>query len=254
MQEVSWERLKASELRALAQEKAVVIIPVAAIEQHGPHLPTMTDTRIGYALAVRAARKAYATRPTIVTPVVWSGLSEHHMAFGGTLTLRPSTFLAILEDLVLALKRHGFTDILISNSHGGNQIAIQQAAASLAMEHDLKVVATTYINEAMAAIAEILEDQPTIMHAGEGETSMMMALEPALVDGSDLANVGNAKPRAYTRAGKGSYRWRPFGSITKTGVSGNPSRANAEKGEALLRVISDALAEMIADPETWADA
>ena len=253
MQEVSWERIKASELRALAQEKAVVIIPVAAIEQHGPHLPTMTDTRIGHALAVRAARKAYGRRPTVVTPVVWSGLSEHHMAFGGTLTLRPATFLAILEDLVLALKRHGFTDVLISNSHGGNHIAIQQAAAAFAMEHGMRVVATTYIYEALEGIAELLEDQPGIMHAGEGETSMMMALEPALVDADNLEAAANRNSRNYTRAGKGSYRWRPFGSITANGVAGIPTRANAEKGEALLRVISDALAEMIADPETWAD-
>ena len=252
MQEVCWERLKASELRALAEAGAVVIIPVAAIEQHGPHLPTMTDTRIGHALAVRAAEKAYPSRPTVVTPVVWSGLSEHHMAFGGTLTLRVSTFLAILEDLVKALLRHGFRDILISNSHGGNMGAIQQAAASLAMETGAHVVATTYINEAATEIGGILEDQAGIHHACEGETSMMLALEPDLV-GADLAGAKNVVTGSYTRAGKGSYRWRPFGSVTPNGTVGDPTRATAVKGEALLAAISDALAAMIADPATWAD-
>jgi len=252
MHEVSWERLKASELRALAEQGAVVIIPVAAIEQHGPHLPTMTDTRIGGELAVRAARKAYPRRPTVVTPVVWSGLSEHHMPFGGTLTLRPSTFLAILEDLVAALLRHGFRDILISNSHGGNQIAIQQAAASLAMEHGARVVATTYINEAAEPIAAILEDQTGIKHAGEGETAMMMALEGGLVVREGLAEIANPAGQ-YTLAGKGSYRWRPFTSVTKNGLVGNPTRATPEKGEALLEAISDALADLITAEETFVD-
>ncbi|MEO0909953.1 MAG: creatininase family protein, partial [Pseudomonadota bacterium] len=72
MAEVDWARLKAHELRALANENAVVILPIASIEQHGPHLPVMTDTRLGQEIAHRAARKAYDTRPVIVTPVVWS--------------------------------------------------------------------------------------------------------------------------------------------------------------------------------------
>ncbi len=254
MAEVSWDRLKASELRELAEAGAVVIIPVAATEQHGPHLPTMTDTRIGFELATRAAQKAYARRPTVVTPVVWSGLSEHHMAFGGTLTLRPSTFLAILDDLVSALLRHGFRDILISNSHGGNQIAIQQAAATLALETTARVVATTYINEAADEIAAILEDQAGIHHACEGETSMMLALEPGLVASDALAEAATPVVGKSTSVGKGSYRWRPFGSVTRNGTIGDPTRATAAKGEALLDTISDALAELIADPETWADA
>ena len=75
MSEVEWARLKAHELRLRAKDNAVVILPVASIEQHGPHLPVMTDTRIGHEVACRAARKAYDRQPTIVTPVVWHGLS-----------------------------------------------------------------------------------------------------------------------------------------------------------------------------------
>ena len=76
MPEVEWARLKAHELRALAEWNAAVIIPTAAIEQHGPHLPVMADQRIGHEVAVRAARKAFATRPTLVTPVMWSGYRQ----------------------------------------------------------------------------------------------------------------------------------------------------------------------------------
>ena len=124
MPEVEWAKLKAHELRDLANRNAVVILPVAAIEQHGPHLPVVTDTRIGGEVARRAAEKAFARRPTVVAPVVWSGLSEHHMGFGGTLTLDHETFFAVLRCLIASVVRHGFTDVLISNSHGGNILAM----------------------------------------------------------------------------------------------------------------------------------
>ena len=132
MVEVEWERLKAQDLRALSAQRAVVIAPVASIEQHGPHLPVMTDTRLGHEIAVRAARKAYGTRPVVVAPVIWSGLSEHHMPFGGTLTISHATFRALVADVIGSIVRHGFRDILISNSHGGNIIAMQQIADELA--------------------------------------------------------------------------------------------------------------------------
>ncbi|MDJ0896429.1 MAG: creatininase family protein, partial [Alphaproteobacteria bacterium] len=105
MPEVEWAKLKAQELRDLANRNAVVILPIAATEQHGPHLPVMTDTRIGGEVAVRAARKAFASRPTVVAPVLWSGLSEHHMPFGGTFTLDHDTFVGVLRCLIGSLVR-----------------------------------------------------------------------------------------------------------------------------------------------------
>lgn len=251
--EVEWARMKAQELRALADEGAVVVIPVASIEQHGPHLPVMTDTRLGHEVAVRAARKAWASRKTVVTPVVWSGLSEHHMPFGATLTVSHATFRAILGDLIDAVTRHGFRDVLISNSHGGNIIAMQQIADELASRVDATIVATTYVKEAGSTYGEILDDQASIQHACEGETSMMMAVEPDLVDASDLASLKQGEgPGGFLKAGHASYRWRPFAHITANGVSGDPTRATAEKGEALLEAGADAVARLIADPATWA--
>ncbi len=254
MQEVDWSRLKAQELRVLANENAVVILPVASIEQHGPHLPTMTDTRLGYEVAIRAARMAYDRRPTVVTPVVWSGLSEHHMPYGGTLTLSHATFRAVVRDLIDAITRHGFRDILISNSHGGNIIAMQQIIDELAPQVNATLVGTTYPMEAGQALNDLLEDQKTIQHACEAETSMMMALEPDLVDSSDLAALANNSDEGPTflKAGKASYRWRPFTHLTGNGVAGIPEKSTPEKGEAMLEVSAAALADMIADPQTWA--
>lgn len=252
--EYDWSRLKAHELRALAAQNAVVILPIASIEQHGPHLPTMTDTRLGYEVAIRAARKASGTRPVVVTPVVWSGLSEHHMPFGGTLTLSHSTFRAVVADLITAITRHGFHDILISNSHGGNIIAMQQICDELSPQVNATLVATTYVTEAGDDLAQHLEDQAGVMHAGEAETSMMMAVEPALVDTADLASIADGMDgKRFLNAGQGSYRWRPFAHVTGNGMAGNPARATAAKGEAMLEAAGNALAALITDPETWAN-
>jgi len=252
MHEVDWSRLKAHELRALAAADAVVVLPVAATEQHGPHLPVMTDTRIGQEIAHRAARKAFARQPTVVTPVVWSGLSEHHMAFGGTLTISHETFRRLVRDLIVALTRHGFRRVLISNSHGGNIIAMQQVADELASQLDATIVATTYVAEAAEAIGALLEDQPGIQHACEGETSMMLACEPELVNRLELGALATERGAGFLRAGRASYRWRPFAHMTGNGVSGIPEKATPEKGEKLLEVASDAIAALITDPETWA--
>ena len=252
MVEVEWARLKAHELRSLADRDACVILPIASIEQHGPHLPVMTDTRLGHEVAVRAARRASPARPTVVTPVVWSGLSEHHMAFGGTLILSHATFRAVIHDLVHALTRHGFRDVLISNSHGGNIVAMQAIADELATVLPATVVATTYVSEASLAFARLLEDQGGVQHACEAETSMMLAVEPDLVDTADLAALATDRGPGFLSAGKASYRWRPFQHMTANGVSGVPTRATAEKGEKLLDAAAEALAALITDPETWA--
>ena len=253
MAEVDWARLKAHKLRALANENAVVILPIASIEQHGPHLPVMTDTRLGQEIAHRAARKAYDTRPVVVTPVVWSGLSEHHMPFGGTLILSHDTFRRVVRDLVDSITRHGFRDILISNSHGGNIVAMQQILDELTPTTEATLVATTYVSEAGEDLSQHLEDQPDVMHAGEAETSMMMVCEPGLVDDSDLGGLASQEERdRFLEAGAASYRWRPFQHVTENGVYGNPARSNADKGEKMLEAAADALARLICDPETWA--
>jgi len=162
---LEWPNLKAQELRALANENAVVILPIASIEQHGPHLPVMTDTRTGHEIAVQAVRKAWDRRRTLVTPVVWSGQSEPHMPFRGTLPLRYAIFRMVVRDLIEALVRQWFQDILISNSHGGNIVAMHQITDELSPVLDSTLVATTYAMGGGPAFNAVLEDQETIQHA-----------------------------------------------------------------------------------------
>lgn len=252
MTEVEWQKLKAHELRALADRDAVVVLPTAACEQHGPHLPVMTDIRLGHEVAVRAARKLAGEVPVVVAPVIWSGLSEHHMAFGGTLSISHATFHALLGDLISAVERHGFRRILIANSHGGNRIAIRYAADAFGRVDGPIIVAASYAEEGAPEMSAILEDQPGTSHADESETSMMLALEPDLVDASDLGSLKGGGPESALGAGRAAYRWRPFTHATHNGVRGIPAKASAEKGELLLAAGSDAIARLIADPATWA--
>jgi len=251
MLEVEWARLKAHELRRLASDGAVAVIPVAAMEQHGPHLPVQVDSRLATEVSVRAARKAFDRRPVVVLPVIWCGLSEHHMPFGGTITLNHSTLHQVFRCIVDSLLRHGFSDLLILNGHGGNIVASQAIAQDLSLEYDATVVAATYWLEAAEELGELLEDQSNVLHAGEAETSMMMALEPDLVDASDLPANAVAADLGFLQAGKGSFRWRSLAHATHNGVIGDPSKANAEKGERLLEAAAQTIAALITDPDTW---
>ena len=252
MVEVEWARLKAHEVREMATRNAVAIVPVAALEQHGPHLPVMVDTRLAGEVGRRTAlRAAGAGLPALVLPVIWHGLSEHHMPFGGTVTLDSRSFFLAIRGVVHSVARHGFGRILILNGHGGNIVAAQVAAQDLSLELELPVVAATYWLEAASRFAEILDVQDNVMHAGEAETSMMMVLEPDLVDRSDLEAARGPMDAQFLRAGRGSYRWRALHHVTHNGVIGDPSAATAGKGERLLAAAAESLFELISDPDTF---
>lgn len=255
MASIEWANLKAHELRELAADDAVVIAPVAALEQHGPHLPVQVDSRLATEVSHRAARKASEQRPTVVLPVVWAGLSEHHMPFGGTITLDYDTMFRVFRCIVDSVRRHGFRDVLILNGHGGNIDASKLMAQDLSLQmREMTVVAATYWLEAASRLAPLLDDQSNVLHAGEAETSMMLALTPDLVDDSDLAAHRTMADLGFLAAGEGSYRWRDLAAVTPNGVLGDPSQADAVKGERLLEAASGALAALIVDPTTWAPA
>ena len=133
MSQVEWACMKAHELRRLTERDAIVIVPVASIEQHGPHLPVATDSMIAYETSCRAARLVAKTEAVAVLPTVWSGLSPHHLPFGGTITLRSATFFSLLHDIVDSLQAQGFRRSCFNNGHGGNITALKMAAQDLAL-------------------------------------------------------------------------------------------------------------------------
>ncbi len=245
--EVRWDHLKAHELRALAAQAASVVVPVAAIEQHGPHLPVMVDSLLCSAIAERAARRLAGRRPLVVAPTVWSGLSEHHMAFGGTITLDFPTFCALLRCVCRSLQRHGFERVLLLNGHGGNEAALRVVVEQLTAELGLNLATATYWQLAAEPFRAILERQSGVRHACEAETSMVLALRPELVDAARFEEARTTE----TEAGPAAYRWQSFAERTASGALGDPTAASAGKGERLLEAAAAAVADLLLNEDFW---
>jgi len=252
--EIEWRKLRADELRERARRDALVILPVGSIEQHGPHLPVEVDSMLGETVALRAAAKLVRREPVLVLPMLWTGLSEHHMSFGGTITLELATFTAVIEDICRSVVRHGFRRIALLNGHGGNDNALRVCADTVGPKLGVPIVELTYWHAAAEPIAALLEKQKSLRHACEAETSMMMALRPELVAEDRIALVAQANrtPELADVVGGGVYRWRSLGSMSSAGVIGHPEAASRAKGERLIEAIADTLAQKLGNPELWA--
>ena len=249
MVEIEWRRLRADQLRERAHDNAIVILPVASLEQHGQHLPVEVDSRLGEEVATRTAHKIAARgQPVVVLPVIWTGLSEHHMSFGGTISLEAMEFSALMGGVVRSIVRHGFKRIVLLNAHGGNENALRTIVDDFTPRFQVPIVQFTYWYPAAAAIAKILETQGGLTHACEAETSMMMAARPELV-AADRIPPDNSNA-SHEPVG-GVYRWRSIGSRSETGSLGNPAAATAEKGEKLFEAISDVLADKLCNRDLW---
>ena len=247
--EVRWERHTGPELKALAERGALPVLPIGSLEQHGPHLPVWTDSHAAHAMSVAAAKLA-TDIPAIVLPPLWTGLSEHHLPFGGTITIDHATLHALLRCVVRSLQAQGFTRLLIVNGHGGNIDPLAVSVRELSHEFGMPVVTTTWPSVAPAEIAETLTTQSGVMHACEGETSVWLALEPDQVreDKLDEAAGGNAG----TQVRPGFSRFYSFAErAPRTGVKGDPRAATAEKGQAIIEAVAKNLAAAMKDPVLW---
>ena len=245
MSEIEWARLRASELAGLAARDAIVIVPIGSTEQHGPHLPTQVDARLVAEVAHRAARRMTARQPTIVTPTIPFGMSEHHMSLNGTITLDYATMAGVLSCVCHSIVRDGFRRIFILNGHGGNTDGIYTFIAEFTVRHRVPLAGGTYWNIAQAEIGRILERQSALLHACEAETSMMLALAPELIDRDALADAcGDLIPglSAIPGVNAGIYRWRQLASRSRSGVIGEAAAGSGEKGERLLEAIASAVA------------
>ena len=252
MPSVMWKELTAEDLRAKANENAIVVLPVASMEQHGPHLPVGVDTFLCEGVCKAGAEIAVKDVPVVVAPTLWCGMAEHHMAFGGTFTFDIPTYMAVLRAFLVSIKRHGFKRVFIVNGHGGNIAALNAFLPDLTRETSLTLYATTYFELSQSDLAPLLEDQKGVHHACEVETSMMMVVAPDTVKHDRLPEAFgmlNGDPRkAYPAS-----RYLPFkDNITSSGVIGDARRANKQKGEKLLAVCAEGLAAALKNREMWA--
>ncbi|MCA9174712.1 MAG: creatininase family protein, partial [Planctomycetales bacterium] len=225
-----------------------VVIPIAALEQHGDHMPLFTDSLL-VAEVARRAEESLGDR-VLFGPVMWFGNSEHHMDFPGTLSAAPRTYLNMLNDMVENLLTHGFRRIVLLNGHGGNIVPSQQAMFEVRQRHrerdDLLLLSTTYWTLG-ANVGDSHEWQQRQMgHAGEWETSMMLRIRPDLV-GDHLACTtvpfGDFFP--------GSHRAWITKERTARGHIGSPQAATAEKGETLFATLSGDVIRLLEKVADW---
>ncbi len=222
-----------------------VLIFAASIEQHGPALPEMTDTVLGYAEAVDLARRL---GHTLVAPVIRPGLSAHHMGFPGSLTLRPEVFRGVVEDYVAAYVRHGFRTIILSSSHGGNFGALEEIARQQGEVYpQVCIVTGSSLDELDELLMEMdrMEGQPSGTcggHACDWETSMMMMLDESYVRRDCLQKglVGALTGELLERFFRDGVR-----SVSEIGVIGDPTGASAEKGRRYFARWQDAQEQTI---------
>jgi len=245
---MNWQELKSSEVGALSRD-TLVVVPVASIEQHGPHLPVGTDSFIGEAVASALDREFKGK--LLILPVQRLGVSEHHMAFPGTLTLQHETFEEVILEALEAMVRQKFRRFLILNSHGGNQSiggVIAEKAAS--RWPDAQVIFTSWWRVGAERLKNLEEGAfPSVGHACEFETSLMLALHPDLVNMALAVDDGlpsAVKPLQHDLLrGAAATLATPMHRLTRHGVYGRPSLANAEKGRRILQEAVAALRDLI---------
>ena len=220
----------------------VVVYPIAALEQHGPHLPFITDTAEVAAIVDRL--DAEIPDEILCLPVQWLGYSPHHMRFKGTITARSETHISMIVDTVSSMVSAEFDKIAIINGHGGN-VANMNVALQRLMEGcpDAKVYGTSWFE--YDEVGAIREAGPHGWgHAGEMETSVMMALHPELVKEDRLERDGH--PQLSELAGQvRRYRW--IHEATDRGVYGDPTYGSAEKGERFISAAVEVLVRVVAD-------
>lgn len=250
--EVEWARMTAPELREVAARgNALAILPVGSLEQHGPHLPVITDTASAAAAAVRAARLVDESVPLAVLPGLWLGMSEHHLPFGGTITADYATYHAMLRSIVRSLKAIGFGRLLIVNGHGGNMDPLAVATRELAVEFDMPIVATTPWFLAQEETAALFESDDGAKHACEGEASVMLAIAGDCVKTDKFAEA-EAIVAGQNEAPHGASRFYSFSErAPTTGTWGFPSKGTAEKGEKFLALHAHEVAKLIMSDVLW---
>jgi creatinine amidohydrolase len=239
------------EVEAFLKTHHTVIVPVGAVEQHGPHLALLTDVLIPQEVARRAA----PTLGALVAPPINYALSYPHVGFTGLVHIRIPTFMALVEDVAVSLASVGFKRIVFLNGHYDNTYAIAYACATAAERMPAGVTAfpVNYWDGMTAEEAGEFFGPTTGLHANRGETSAVMAIDPDLVD-LDAANselppfpeVTNQAPvhTAFFFSAPGSVH-----RATKSGTWGDAREASVEYGQRYLDVVTDATVRVLDDIE-----
>lgn len=226
------------------QEVDVALLPVGAIEQHGPHLPLDTDAFDAKYLAVRVAESCSDPRP-LVLPLIPYGVSYHHDDFPGTISVGNEALSKIVYDIGLSCARHGITKLIIINGHGGNMATLQFAAQTI--NRDAHIFTCVDTGETSDVDLDQFCETPNDVHAGEIETSTSLATRPHLVKMDQARRfVPDFSSRYLDFTNTRSVEWYArTARISPTGVLGDPTLATREKGESIWQVMVRNLVELV---------
>ncbi len=241
-----------------AIKNKVVLVPLGSLEQHGHHLPLITDT----ALVEGVAQGLHEVMPDdiLLLPTLWCGHSTHHLAYAGTISLTQPVYQAVIIDICDSLIKSGATRILLLNGHGGNDVPVRYALREVKSRHadnaDVKVVLASYWNLAASTLARVREsDIGGMGHACEMETSLMMLLANELVRRDKIKNDGPRQQPPYRlydmQRGTPFYMVEDFHELSQTGTVGHPELASEEKGRLFYDGIIEEVSAFIRDFKTW---
>ena len=245
-----WQTLTTCDFAALDAATAVALLPVAAIEQHGPHLPLATDALINEAIVAETLKRAADDVDVLVLPPLAVGSSLEHMSFAGTLSLEPETLLAVWRQIGASVARAGVRKLVILNTHGGQTGLVDIAALELRARQRMLVVRANYSSFGLPAGLFADDALRGDIHGGLIETSLMLHIHPGLVRHSEIQDFAGL-PAELARRNAWLGVEKPVGlgwlseDLNPSGASGNAAAADAARGAALLEHIANALAELL---------
>lgn len=235
-----------------------VVVPLGSCEQHGGHLPVFVDSIQVSAIAERAEQKLGDR--VILLPTLWLGSSHHHLDYPGTVSILPSLYSEVIKSIAKCILSAGFRRILFLNGHGGNKVPAAQALSELVCECDAADDAYLLLTSWWELTGESLSagmDSPSLSHACEYETSLVLALRPELVN-LDRAREGpmalsNDWVRTEGTTASRVAMFRRFRRLTAAGSMGKPTKATAEKGQRILELTVDELVSLLGEIADWPD-
>jgi creatinine amidohydrolase len=247
--------LTSTDVEALPKSDAAVILPVASLEQHGPHLPIVSDTLIGQALLGRALERAPRDARLWVLPPLVYGKSNEHRAFPGTFTLSASTLAAVILEIADGVARSGFRRLVLLNSHGGNPGVLSHVARDVREQTGLIVFPLTVFLMGLPDEEHDDDEARWGTHAGEWETSLLLHLAPELVRADRTESLGQIPKMAdgvehLTLRGPVTFAWLSQ-DVSATGVMGDPRKSKPERGAGTADLIVAKLADVLCEMATF---
>jgi creatinine amidohydrolase len=251
-----WQDMTTVDFATADTSRWIAVLPVCAIEQHGPHLPVATDTAIGEGLIAAMLRKLPVDLPVAVLPTQAIGKSNEHIHSPGTLTLSFETLARVLIDIGESVARAGVKKLVLANSHGGNIAVNDIVARELRIKHDMLCVSASWARLGMpAGLFTEFESQYGI-HGGEMETSVMLALAPDLVKMTEAKKFhsiqeGLVASGQYLRAhGPNAFGWIAQ-DLNREGAVGDAALATAEKGQKAIDAMTDKFIALLQEMDAF---